>query len=154
MTFQLTSPSFPSGGKIPAQHSCDGGDVSPQFHWSGAPAGTASFALICSDPDAPAGTWYHWAAFDIPATATGLPEHVPAEAHDGIIRQAINDFGRKGYGGPCPPRGHGPHHYHFTLYALKAARLPVTGSLRCRDVERIVKENVLARTELIGLYGR
>ena len=153
MSFTLGSPAFALGGKIPVKYSCDGADLSPPLHWVEAPAATLGFALVCADPDAPAGTWYHWAIFDIPVTVRSLSEHYRPDAHDGI-REATNDFDRPGYGGPCPPRGHGQHHYHFTLYALNVARLPVTASPRCRDVERAAQQHALARAELVGVYGR
>ena len=153
MHFKLSSSSFGDGEGIPTRHTCDGADISPALQWSAAPSGTRSFALICADPDAPAGIWYHWAIFDIPPTTKGLPEHCSPRAYEGI-RQAANDFGRTGYGGPCPPRGHGRHHYRFTLYALYVDHLPVKGSARCRDVEHAAKEHSLAQAELIGLYGR
>ena len=150
MGLTLTSPAFAAQGRIPTRYTCDGSDVSPPLHWSGAPAETRSFALICADPDAPAGTWHHWAIFDIPATADGLPEHQKADASG--VQQALNDFDRKGYGGPCPP-GNGAHHYHFTLYALKVEHLPVPTTARCRDVARAAKAHVLAQADLVGLYG-
>lgn len=151
MAMRLTSTAFGSDG-IPARFTCDGADVSPPLAWSGAPAGTRSFALVCSDPDAPSGTWYHWAVFDIPAGTVELAENHPAKSHVG--RQAINDFGAQDYGGPCPPRGHGAHHYHFTLYALNIEHLGAAVGARCRDVEKAAKTHAIATAELIGLYGR
>jgi Raf kinase inhibitor-like YbhB/YbcL family protein len=147
----LTSSAFAAGGAIPARYTCDGSDSSPAMQWSGAPAGTQSLALVCADPDAPGRTFYHWAIYDIPATATSLPEHYPSETRD-HVRQAINDFGRRGYGGPCPPRGN-PHHYHFTLYALKVAQLPLAAAPRCLDVEAAAKQNAIEQAELIGVFG-
>jgi len=152
MTMRLTSAGFTHGSEIPAHFTCDGGNLSPPLAWSGAPPGTRSFAIICRDPDAPSGAWYHWAAFDIPRSADTLEEHVsPSSA---TIRQAINDFGKRGYGGPCPPHGHGPHHYHFALYALGVEHLEAPASARCRDVEKAAKAHALATAELIGLYAR
>jgi hypothetical protein len=153
MSLELTSTAFSNNGTVPARHTCEGSDTSPPLRWSGAPVGTRSFAVVCSDPDAPAGTWYHWAIYDIPPDVAGLPEHYPPEGR-GDIRQAINDFGRKGYGGPCPPRGHGTHHYHFKLYALKVERLPLEGSPPCREVERSAKSHALGEAELVGLFSR
>ena len=151
MPLTLSSPAFPAGGPIPARYTCDGSDSSPAFAWSGATAGTRSFALVCADPDAPGGTFYHWAIYDVPATVTGLPEHYPTETRD-QVRQAINGFGRRGYAGPCPPRGR-PHHYHFTLYALKVAQLSVAAAPRCADVEAAAKKNAIERAGLVGLFG-
>ena len=151
MALVLTSPAFPDGGTIPVQHSCDGSDSSPPLRWSGAPESTRSFALVSADPDAPGRTFYHWAIYDIPATVTSLPEHYPPETRD-HVRQAINDFGRRGYGGPCPPRGR-PHHYHFTLYALKVAQLSVDAAPHCRDVEAAARKNAIGQAALIGVFG-
>jgi hypothetical protein len=153
-TFELRSPAFAAGRPIPVRHSCDGEDLSPPLAWSGAPMGTRSFCLLCDDPDAPAGTWHHWALFDIPPTMSGLEEGVaPAADLDGM-RQALNDFGRPGYGGPCPPRGHGVHHYHFRLLALDVASLGLAGRVGCRDVERAARRHTLAVAELVGTYRR
>jgi Raf kinase inhibitor-like YbhB/YbcL family protein len=152
MTMRLISAGFANGGEIPARFTCDGDNLSPPLAWSGAPAGTRSLALVCSDPDAPAGTWYHWAAFDIPCTLDALEEHCrPAST---TMRQAINDFGKRGYGGPCPPSGHGRHHYRFILYALDAEHLDVPASAHCRDVVKAAKAHALATAELIGVYVR
>ena len=152
MTMQLTSTVFANGNDIPARFTCDGKDLSPPLAWSGAPPGTRSFAIICSDPDAPSGIWYHWAAFDIPHNVEALDEHFRPGSTK--IREAVNDFGRKGYGGPCPPRGHGRHHYHFTLYALDVQHLDISTSARCDDVEEAVTGHTIATAKLTGLYAR
>jgi len=155
VTLALSSLAFADGGVIPTHYGCDaagGADSSPPLQWSGAPAGTRSFALVCADPDAPSGTFYHWAVYDIPAPATSLPEHYPTETRD-HVRQALNDFGRRGYGGPCPPPGP-PHHYRFTLYALKVAHLSLHASPHCADVEAAARRNSLAQADLTGLFGR
>src|SRR5579863_9714413 len=109
MPMRFTSMAFAQKGNIPSRFTCDGGDVSPALAWSGVPANARSFAIVCSDPDAPAGVWYHWAIYDIPSEMTNLPEDLGIDA--GAPTQALNDFGKWGYGGPCPPRGHGLHHY-------------------------------------------
>jgi Raf kinase inhibitor-like YbhB/YbcL family protein len=117
------------------------------------PAGTASFALIVTDPDAPGRTFVHWVIYDLPAETRILPEGLPGlgQLTDGP-RQGRNDFGEIGYGGPCPP-GNSAHHYHFTLYALDAKlNLPV-GATRAQ-VEAAIQGHILARGELIGLYQR
>ena len=152
MPLSLTSPAFSPGGAIPTRYTCEGDDSSPALRWSDAAAGTRSFALVCADPDAPGRTFYHWAIYDLPANVSSLPEHYPPETR-GRVRQAINDFGRRGYGGPCPPSGP-PHHYHFALYALTVDRLPLSAAPRCRDVEDAARKNALDRAELIGLFGR
>lgn len=152
MTMRLTSTAFSHGDEIPVHFTCDGGDRSPPLAWSGAPPDARSFAIICRDPDAPSGVWYHWAAFDIPGDVHQLAEHcLPGGT---AMRQAINDFGRRGYGGPCPPRGHGRHHYHFILHALDVEHLDVPASAHCRDVEKIAAAHTLATAGLTGLYAR
>lgn len=148
----LTSTSF-QGSQIPAKFTCSGAGISPQLAWSATPAGTASFALIVADPDAPRGTFVHWVLYDLPATVRALPEGLPGlgQLTDGS-RQGRNDFGEVGYGGPCPPRG-SAHHYHFTLYALDVKlNLPV-GATRAQ-VEAAMQSHILARGELIGIYQR
>ena len=150
--FHLTSVAFANGGAIPPVHTCDGADTSPPLGWKGAPAGTKAFALICHDPDAPAGDWLHWAAWNIPATAHALPEGLPKQATlPAGAQQGKNDFGRLGYGGPCPPGG--THHYVFALTALDAPlTLPTTAS---RDeIEKAIQGHALGTAELIGTYQR
>lgn len=153
MAFTLTSSAFAAGRAIPTVHTCSGADSSAPLAWAGMPSGTRSFALVLTDPDAPGRTFYHWAIYDMPPTVTSLPAHYPPETRDGV-RQAMNDFGHRGYGGPCPPPGT-PHHYHFTLYALRIDRLTLAANPpHCRDVETAARQGVLAEAELIGLYGR
>ena len=154
MTLILSSPAFGDGQAIPKRYTCDGEDLSPAVTWSGAPAETKSFALTCDDPDAPRGTWHHWAIYDVPAGLGALSEGLPGELRLGQMRQAINDFGDPGYGGPCPPRGHGTHHYHFRLLALDTESLPLTGGAQCSDVAASAQSHVLAEAELIGTYAR
>lgn len=151
---RLRSSSFSDGTAIPRRFTCDGDDLSPALEWSGAPAGTRSFALLCEDPDAPGGTWHHWAAYDIPAAQSALAEGAARNAEKHGFKQASNDFQRIGYGGPCPPRGHGPHHYHFRLLALAVDRLETGRQRSCRDVEREARRHVLAEAILVGLYER
>jgi Raf kinase inhibitor-like YbhB/YbcL family protein len=148
---RLISSAFEPYDWIPERYTCDGDNISPPLSWSHPPAGTRSFALICTDPDAPHGTWYHWAIYDLPEQARELPEDLsPAQV---IPPQALNDFGHTGYGGPCPPTGPRPHHYCFTLYALEMERLSLPAHPRCRDVAAACS-NALAEAKLIGLYGR
>lgn len=154
MAFRLTSPAFAEGGRIPTRHTCEGDDASPLLAWDGAPEGTRAFVLVCSDPDAPVGTWYHWAIFDIPATMRRLDEDFPTDGRVGGIRQAVTDFRRTGYGGPCPPRGHGVHHYRFRLMAVDVELLAVAASPDCRDVEAEAGRHLLAECALTGLYSR
>lgn len=151
---QLRSDAFENGKVIPKQFTCDGEDMSPPLDWNGVPAGTLSFVLFCHDPDAPSGIWHHWAAYDIPAQQR---EFAPGAAQDSErqgLKQGINDFHRSGYGGPCPPRGHGPHHYHFHLLALSTAHLPVSKTPSCQDVEREARKHLLTEARLVGIYER
>lgn len=152
---KLTTAAFTEGGTIPAKHTCDGPDLSPPLAWSGTPAGTKAFALICDDPDAPAGTWVHWVLYNVPGTAAQLPENVPkaetVPALGGAL-QGRNDSRKIGYAGPCPPPGR-PHRYFFKLYALGTSLALKAGATKA-DVERAMKGNVLAEAQLIGTYGR
>jgi Raf kinase inhibitor-like YbhB/YbcL family protein len=153
MAFSLRSAAFDSGTAIPKAHTCDGPDVSPPLRWDDPPPGTRGFALVCEDPDAPAGIWTHWVIYGIPAALRQLPEGVPAQASlaDGSA-QGKNDFGRLGYGGPCPPRGR-PHRYFFRLYALDQALAPAPGLSRS-GLLQAVKGHVLGQAQLHGAYGR
>jgi Raf kinase inhibitor-like YbhB/YbcL family protein len=150
----LISPAFADGARIPDRFTCTGEDVSPPLEWSGAPAETASFALLCEDPDAPAGTWHHWALFDLPPGIRVLDTAYPTDARVDATRQAVNDFKRPGYGGPCPPPGHGVHHYHFRLLAVSVETLAVGASPTCMDVQAAARAHVLAEAVLTGTYSR
>ena len=153
MQFTLSSPSFRNSQPMPAKHSCEGADASPALKWEGAPAGTKGFALICDDPDAPGGSWVHWVIYGIAASTSELAENVAKSDTVGGVKQGVNDFGKVGYGGPCPPRGHGVHHYHFRLYALDA-ELNLAPRVTRRQLEAAMKGRVLAQTELVGTYRR
>lgn len=155
MTFSLNSGAFAEGASIPVNHTCDGQDVSPPLGWSDAPQGTASFALIVDDPDAPAGTWVHWVLFNLPATVSSVRENLPKTEtlRDlGGALQGRNDFRRIGYGGPCPPPGRA-HRYFFKLYALDAALQLGAGATK-RDVEQAMRGHVRATAQLVGTYAR
>lgn len=153
MALNLSSKSFAAGETIPRQFTCDGEDQSPELHWTAPPAGTKTFALIADDPDAPVGTWVHWVLFNLPANATSLPENVPRRdsLENGAV-QGQNDFGRIGYGGPCPPPGK-PHRYFFKLYALDSG-VNLKSNATKSDLERAKKGHILAQGELMGRYGR
>ena len=151
-TVRLESPAFSNGRPIPAVHTADGRDVSPALSWSGVPREAQSLALLCEDPDAPRGTWVHWVLYDLPASATGLPEAVAAAERPATGgAQGKNDFGRLGYGGPAPPSG--THRYYFRLYALDAPLGLPPGATR-RDVGRAMEGRILAEGELMGTYSR
>jgi Raf kinase inhibitor-like YbhB/YbcL family protein len=153
MSLTISSAAFAEGAAIPEKHTCDGPDLSPALAWSGVPAGAKSLALICDDPDAPAGTWVHWVVYDLPADLAGLPEGVPKEGDlQGGGRQGVNDFRKVGYGGPCPPPGK-PHRYHFKLYALDR-RVDLPAGASKADVEAASRGHVLAEARLTGRYGR
>ena len=144
---------FQANGEIPPKFTCQGEDVSPALSWDGLPAGAASLALLCEDPDAPGGLWVHWVAYDLPAGLDGLPEAVPKRPDvPGGGRQGVNDFGRVGYGGPCPPFGPA-HRYYFRLYALDR-KLGLPASASRADVVRAMEGHVLGQAELMGRYQR
>lgn len=148
---QLTIKAFKDGEMIPKRHTCDGPDLSPELEWSGEPEGTRSFALIMDDPDAPVGTWNHWLLWDIPAEVHHLPEGFqPGQL--GVSGR--NDFGRLGYGGPCPPRGHGAHRYYFRLYALDLETLSLPEGARRSELEKALRGHVLAEARYMGRYER
>ncbi len=152
-TMQLTSNAFSAGGEFPKRNTCDGEDRSPELSWSDVPQGTKSLALIVDDPDAPGGTFTHWIAWDIPASAKQLGEGQPkTESLAGGGRQGRNDFGKTGYGGPCPPPGK-PHRYFFRLYALDGV-LDLKAGARRSELERAMRGHVRAQGELMGRYGR
>lgn len=152
----LESTAFGEGGAIPREYTCQGIDVSPELHWSGAPDGTASFVLIVEDPDVPdpkepLRTWVHWVLYDLPKTSTGLPRDVASEQLPDGTRQGVNDWKNAGYGGPCPPIGR--HRYFFKLYALSET-LPELGLASARDLEKAMKGRVVGQAELLGTYEK
>lgn len=151
MAFSLVVKGFANGEFIPKQYTCDGEDRSPALSWSGEPGQTQSFALIVDDPDAPVGTWNHWLLWDIPA-------HVHAIAEDfrpGTLgASGRNDFGRPGYGGPCPPKGHGAHRYYFKLYAVDRPALGLPAGAVRKDLDRALAGHVLAEASYMGRYQR
>ena len=151
---ELNSPAFVPHGEIPVRHTCEGEDLAPPLRWTAVPAGTASLALIVDDPDAPDPAaplriWVHWVLYDIPPAASGLPEG-GAPLPPGS-REGLNDWGRTGYGGPCPPIGR--HRYFFRLYALDR-RLPALAQPTCAAVEQAMRGHVLAHAELVATYRK
>jgi Raf kinase inhibitor-like YbhB/YbcL family protein len=148
---QLFSNAFADGGWIPALHSCQGADLSPALEWKGEPAGTRSFALIVEDPDAPVGTWCHWLLYDIAANVHGLPQG-SKPAPPGVSGK--NDFGKLGYGGPCPPKGHGPHRYFFKLHALDVHTLGLPAGVERGQLLRSLQGHVLAEAQYMGRFER
>ena len=153
MVMTITAASFPPHGEIPKQHTCEGEDRAPALSWSGLPERTKSLALIVDDPDAPDPrapklTWVHWVVYDLPPSASGLPEGgaLPSGARDGL-----NDWKRPGYGGPCPPIGR--HRYFHKLYALDTV-LPDLGKPTKAQLEQAMKGHVLEVAELVGTYQK
>ena len=153
MAFELTSSAFKQNQSIAKDYTCYGSDTSVPLGWKGAPERTKSFALIADDPDAPRGTWVHWVLYDLPSDVQDLPAGI---GHEDSLKiggkQGKNDFGKIGYGGPCPPRGPA-HRYHFKLYALDQ-----TTGLKSKATKQqlldAIKGHVLAETQLIGNYKR
>jgi Raf kinase inhibitor-like YbhB/YbcL family protein len=154
MPFSLFSKDFKPGDMISPKFTCEGDNLSPALTWGDPPLKTASFALICDDPDAPRKTWVHWVIYGIPAEARGLPQGVEKsrELADGS-RQGPNDSGQTGYSGPCPPPGHGPHRYFFRLYALDL-KLDLAPGATKEAVMAAIQGHILGQAEVMGRYER
>jgi Raf kinase inhibitor-like YbhB/YbcL family protein len=154
MPLMLASPAISPGGDISPEYTCDGADISPPLTWSGVPNGTESFVLVLEDPDAPSGVFHHWAVFDIPADSRGLNSGYGRFRPTVGFHEARNDFGKPGYGAPCPPKGHGIHHYHFRLFAVSRPTLDLSASATVPTVLKAVEPYVIQRAELVGTYHR
>ena len=163
MTFQLTSESFKDGNTLGQDHvmsedygfGCAGGNKSPQLSWSGAPDGTKSFAITCYDPDAPTGSgFWHWVVANIPADVTSLELGASGSGMPAGALETRTDVGKSGYAGPCPPEGHGPHHYIFTVFAVKEESLPVEADTSAAVVGFQLHFATLEKATLTGLYER
>ena len=132
-------------------YGCTGGNVSPQLSWQNPPSNTKSFAIICHDPDAPKQNgWYHWLVVNIPNNVNSIAQ---GEKISGSL-ETVTDFNTTGYGGACPPVGHGKHRYNFTVYALDAEKLDVTKDSKPKDVESKVMRHVIAKSTITALYER
>ena len=153
MVLAVSSPAFQEGSKIPTKYTCEGQDVSPALTWGESPVETQSFALIVDDPDAPVGVFTHWVIFNIPSDSRQLAEAIPTQAQlpSGAL-QGKNDFGRIGYGGPCPPSGR-PHRYRFTVYALDQS-LDLDAGASKKQVLDAMRGHILAQGQLTGTYQR
>jgi Raf kinase inhibitor-like YbhB/YbcL family protein len=149
---QLFTRIFDNGGWIPPRYTCDGANDSPTLEWSGVPEGAKALVLIVEDPDAPRGTFVHWILYGMHPDENGVADAVGIEGPEAAgARQGRNDFGKLGYGGPCPPSG--THRYYFRLYALDAELDLAPGATRA-DVDRAMQGHVLAEAELMGRYER
>lgn len=166
MSLILTSESFRDGEILDVRHvlseafgfGCTGGNLSPQLGWSGVPTGTESFAVTCFDPDAPTGSgFWHWVVVNIPSTVHALELGAGDPGAGKMPAGALEvrtDFGKPGYGGPCPPQGANVHRYVFTVHAVGLKTLPVTADTSAAVVGFYLNFNTLAKASLIGLYRR
>ena len=161
MALTLSSNSFNDGDYLDKKHSlssdfgfgCDGNNQSPELHWEGAPHGTRSFALTCYDPDAPIGSgFWHWVVVNIPQDALSITEGPNSLPHAAL--ETRTDFGRPGYGGPCPPQGDHPHRYIFTLFSLSVDSLPVKYDTSAALVGFMLNQNTIERATLMGFFKR
>lgn len=154
MPLKITSTAFKEGDDLPVQLTCDGADQSPPLTWTGVPMEAQSLALMMEDPDAPNGTFTHWILYNIPRDIDGLPQGVENKEDLGQgIRQCTNSFGNLGYGGPCPPSGHGSHRYFFRVYALDSPILLNEGAKR-EDFLNAIEGHILDEGHLMGRYER
>lgn len=153
MSIEVTSPAFRDGGSIPPKYTCDGQDVSPPLKWNSIPEGAKSIALIVDDPDAPRGDWVHWVVYDLPPSLRELPERVPVgeKVLGNGGRQGVNDYGKVGYGGPCPPSG--THRYFFRVYALDHELALQPGATKAQLLKSM-EGHVLGQGQLMGKYSR
>ena len=156
MALSLSSPVFTQNGPIPKLYTCQGKDISPAINWTGLPNGTKSVVLIVDDPDAPdpaapKRTWVHWVLYNIPPSASGLPEGVNATGLPSGTRQGRNDWDRTNYGGPCPPIGR--HRYFHKLYALDIVLQDLKQPNKATVLEAM-EGHVLETAELIGTYQK
>lgn len=153
----VASDSFGEGDSIGMDYvfsGCGGKNKSPQLNWSGAPAGTKSFAITCFDPDAPTGSGYwHWLAFDIPPSVTRLDEGAGTDKSPGGGRSGASDYGISSYGGPCPPKGDGAHRYYFTVYALDVPSIGADEKTHGATCVFKMRGHVLASGTLMGTFG-
>jgi Raf kinase inhibitor-like YbhB/YbcL family protein len=149
---KLTSAAFKEGQPIPRTYTCDGVNVSPPLEWSGVPKTAKTLAVICDDPDASPDTWVHWVFYNLPADNIGIVESMPAT--EKLLAggfQGTNDFGKIGYGGPCPPSG--THHYFFRIYALDG-ELPLKAGATKAETMKAMEGHILLQGQLMGTYKR
>ena len=152
MEIKVTSSAFAEGALIPAKYTCDGEDISPPLQWDSVHDGTKTIALISDDPDAPMGTWVHWVLFNLPAETRELQENIPpVETLPNGAKQGKSDFGRIGYGGPCPPSG--THRYFFKIYVLDT-EIDLPAGAKKAQLVKAMEGHILAQGQLIGKYKR
>lgn len=153
--FMVMSPNFKNNDNLPnAQvykgYGCRGENKAPELSWVNAPVNTKSFAIICHDPDAPKENgWYHWLVVNIPNNVTHYKNSLPKDAIE-----TVTDFETFGYGGACPPVGHGVHHYNFTVYALDIEKLDVEKNTKPYEVEKKILSHSVAKSTITALYER
>jgi Raf kinase inhibitor-like YbhB/YbcL family protein len=152
MAFRLASPAFAEGQRIPDRYSKDGGNASPPLEWHEAPRNTRSFAVVLEDPDAPHGTFRHWAVYNVPPAYQGLGENSGSMSSGTPLEMAVNDFGNRTYDGPQPPHGHGVHHYHFRLLALDVPELRLPAKASVKDVLDAAHPHVIAEAGTVGTF--
>jgi Raf kinase inhibitor-like YbhB/YbcL family protein len=159
-SFELRSSDVSEGATMSKAHEyagygCTGDNLAPALSWTGAPAGTRSFALTVYDPDAPTGKgWWHWVVFDLPPTTTSLARGVRSAGLPAGAHQALNDFGTRDFGGACPPPGDKPHRYVFTIYALKVDKLDVPPDAIAAVAGSAIDANQIAKASITARYGR
>ncbi len=151
MPFTVTVEGFAAGAAIPRRFTCDGENVSPEIRWTDEPSGTKGFALIVDDPDAPGGVWNHWLVWDIPASIHSLRE---ARGYDSPMKSGTSDFGQRGYGGPCPPKGKGFHRYFFRLFAVDTPALGLSDGASRASLDKAIKQHVISEAAYMGRYER
>jgi Raf kinase inhibitor-like YbhB/YbcL family protein len=154
MAFILNSPAFGDGDPIPPRYSRDGDNVSPPLEWQDAPQTTQSYVLVVDDPDAPSGTFRHWAVYNIMGSRDRLPEGTTAGAKTESLGHGVNDFGNTHWDGPQPPRGHGRHHYHFRLAALDVPELDLPPKATVEQIWRAARPHIVGEAELVGTFER
>lgn len=152
MSLSVVSPVFHNGEGIPERYSRNGANISPPLEWQDAPRSTRSFALIVEDPDAPKGTFRHWAVYNVPPAYQGLGEDSGSSQPGTPLGMAVNDFGNRGYDGPQPPHGHGTHHYHFRLLALDTPELSLPARASIKDLLDAAQPHVIAEAETVGTF--
>jgi Raf kinase inhibitor-like YbhB/YbcL family protein len=152
MAFTMSSPAFGSGEAIPEKHSRAGGNVSPALEWRDTPPETKSFVLIVEDPDAPRGTFRHWAIYNIPAKTDELPEGAGSASNESL-KHGVNDFGNAQYDGPQPPPGHGTHHYHFWLGALDVLDLDLPRQPSAVQIWEAAQAHLVAEARFVGTFA-